>query len=257
MLFDFYYEFKIGKRLKEIKETLNDFFGFPVRLKKLSQSSSKNSIYFVISNKKILAIVKVKNEFRIRKISGNYNTFKENLNQAYKHFQTEWDKCTKAFPYSLAPKPLYKNSGFIVTEYIDAPSALEIIQKDFNKFEKIIDIVVANLKKLHQIGIIHGDTALYNCLLPGEGKCIFIDLEDQGPCFKSYAKNLVFEYLHLAYSTIKFLPRRYRKIDPWIKVFNEHIGPEAKGIDITVFKEKFYSLNDIDPDFKKLKKVFR
>jgi tRNA A-37 threonylcarbamoyl transferase component Bud32 len=110
------------------------------------------------------------------------------------------------------------------------------------------------LKGLHKLGIFHGDASIFNCIITTENRCIFFDLEGAILDSDSYQHKAAYEYLHLADTSIKFLPKEYKKIEFWTKIFSKYIYPEIKGIDITIFKKKFHRLNNIDPGFKQLQK---
>jgi hypothetical protein len=134
-LLDRYYEFKLRKRKKQIKKLLTGFFGQPIKLKKLFRKSSRDNIYKVLSNKEVLAVARVRNNFRLKRLAHSANQYNEMILDSKKRFKREWEKCQKAYPYLLTPEPLFKDDGIIVFRFIEGKTALEKVKNDFSNFE--------------------------------------------------------------------------------------------------------------------------
>ncbi len=258
-IFDKRYNFKLRKKRKELELRLTDFFGYPVVLRQSFRKSSDDNIYEVLSGNKIIAMARVRNEFRLKAIAKSFDDYNRILRELEKNFQREWDKSKKASLDGLAPEPLFREEGVSVFRFIEGKKALDVIKKDCSNFESILATILEALDSLYRLGMVHGDLAIYNCIITKEGRCVFFDLEDDVPNFDSFAKKVAYEYLHLIDSSLKFLTPKYKKIEFWVEIFNKHLSIKAKGIDTTFFSQKagrFTRLNKIDPGFKKIKEAF-
>jgi tRNA A-37 threonylcarbamoyl transferase component Bud32 len=251
-----YFDFKFRTRKKQLEGLLSTFLGFPIKLERSFRKSSKDNIYNILFDGRVIAIARVRNEYRLKVLAGSPEKYNKMLTDQGKRFQREWEKCQKAYPYSLAPEPLFKDDGIIVFKFVEGTQALDKIREDFSKITFIVANILEALKSLYQLNILHGDLSLFNCIITHEGKCVFFDLESDIPDFDSHEKRIAHEYLHLIDASIKFLPEEYRKIEFWVDLYSKYLDARTKGVDITVFEKDFKRLNIIDPHFAKLKKVF-
>lgn len=253
---DWYYDFKLRKRIREIENLLTVFFNHPVKLKKLFRKSSRDNIYKILSGGKVVAVARVRNKLRLKNLANSDKKYNRAITDSKKRFQREWEKCQKAWPHKLTPEPLLRGDDFLVLKFVEGRTALEEISRDNSKIQFIIERILEASRHIHQLNIFHGDLSIFNCIITNENRCVFFDLENKIPDFSLAADKIVFEYFHLIDTSLKFLSQDYRNIDFWAQLLGKHGSPMAKGADIDAFREKFKRLEGIDPEFKKLKKVF-
>jgi hypothetical protein len=252
-----YVNIKFRKKKKQLRGRLSNFFGSPIKLLRCFRKSSRDNIYRIVSDGRVIAIARVLNEHRLKILARSPEKYNDLLANQNRKFQREWEMSQRAQTYFLAPVPLFKDDGIMVFKFVEGTLAVEIIKKDPNKLKPIVTIILETLNLLYQLDIFHGDLTLAHCIITGEGKCVFFDLETEMPDLGSREKKIAYEYLHLIDTSIKFLPEEYQNIELWIDIFNKYFDAHrVNGVDITAFKKAFKRLDMLDPDFVKLKKVF-
>jgi len=260
-LFNIYANYKFRPRLFAIEKRISRFFNTSVSLRPCLRKSPHDSIYNVISRHKVIAVARIRNEFLLRfRLKKNSSDWDELLILSAECFKREWEKYQKSSLYSLAPTPLYREDGVLVCKFVDAPTALEITQKDKKSLWFIVERVLEGLKKLHEIEIIHGDAALYNTLIPSDGGTVFIDMEYHVPQIaNSLPEQAVFDYLHFLDTTLKFFPTPIRDFGIWLNILQKHIESNLSLGNFNhpeILAKYFPRLSKIDPQLKNLHGIF-
>lgn len=260
-LFNIYAAYKFRPRLFVIEKRISRFFNTPVKLRLCFRKSSLDNIYHVISRHKVIAVARIRNEFLLRlALNKNSSDWDRLLVLSAERFKREWEKYQKSSLYSLSPTPLYREDGVLVCEFVDAPTALEITQKDKKSLWFIVERVLEGLKKLHEIEIIHGDAALYNTLILSDGGTVFIDMESHIPQIANFfPEQAVFDYLHFLDTTLKFFPIPVRSFEIWLNILKKNIESNLSlgSFDHPeILAKHFPRLSKIDPQLKNLHSIF-
>jgi RIO-like serine/threonine protein kinase len=243
---NYYYNLKIKGKTKQIEKILSDFFKSSVRLVPLFRKSSQDNIYNVLVQGKASAVVRVRNEFKLKALANSSGGYDRLLVKSKEKFQREWVKCQKAYQDFLTPEPLFKKEDFMVFRFVEGNTALEEIKKDVKRVESVFAKIIKAVEKLHRLGIFHGDLSIFNCIITGQGRCVFFDLEKEVPGFSSISEKKAYEYLHLIDTSLKFLPQKYKEIKFWVEILNKYMASKIEVVDIEYFRGRFKRLESID-----------
>lgn len=119
--------------------------------------------------------------------------------------QREFKALQKIYPKVSVPKPIALERHIIVTGLIDGDELANVA--DITEPETVLDEILKNMRKAHQLGVVHADLSEHNVIIRPQGEVLIIDWPQWVPTSHPRAGGLLRRDV---YNVLKYFRRKFR-----------------------------------------------
>lgn len=101
----------------------------------------------------------------------------------------EFKALQKLYPHVSVPKPIALNRHVLVMGFIDGVELDDVA--DITKPKVVLDDVLENIKRAHELGVVHGDLSEHNVIIKPDGEVLIIDWPQWVPIDHPNAQELL------------------------------------------------------------------